>query len=195
MANNKLAIYIKILGIIPKLNWQLKIPSKKLIVKYDIKNLLPSKEKITNIKSMRIFGNLLHNPDLWHLTRHSVSVAFSIGLFFVWIPIPFHTLLAAGVAILFRANLPISIALVWVNNPITITPLFFFAYKVGAWALSIPPMHYSKMHISIESLLTTVENIWEPFFLGCLICATISSLLSYAIVRIVWQKTPPTRHL
>ena len=35
-----------------------------------------------------IFGKLIYNPNLWHFNRHSVAKAFSVGLFFAWIPVP-----------------------------------------------------------------------------------------------------------
>jgi uncharacterized protein (DUF2062 family) len=49
-----------------------------------------------------------------------------VGLFCAFIPVPFQMLLAAPSAIIFSANLPVSIALVWITNPITMPPIFFF---------------------------------------------------------------------
>jgi uncharacterized protein (DUF2062 family) len=37
-----------------------------------------------------------------------------VGLFCAFIPVPFQMLLAAPSAIIFSANLPVSIALVWI---------------------------------------------------------------------------------
>ena len=71
------------------------------------------------------------------MNRRSVSVACAIGLFCAFIPIPFQMILAAGLAIIVRCNLPIAVALVWITNPITMPPLFFLAYKMGAFLTDV----------------------------------------------------------
>ena len=85
---------------------------------------MPDHKKIRDHKHLRIFGKLLHNPSLWHMNRHSVAKAFAVGLFFAWVPVPFQMVLGAGGAILFHANLPLSVVLVWLTNPFTMPPMF-----------------------------------------------------------------------
>jgi len=73
-----------------------------------IKRYLPDHEKIRNHKSLnKIFGTLLHDPNLLHLNRRSVSGAMAVGLFLAFVPLPIQMGLAAGIAILIRVNLPI----------------------------------------------------------------------------------------
>jgi len=55
----------------------------------------------------------------------------AVGLFCAFVPLPIQMLLAAAAAIIFRVNLPISVGLVWITNPVTIPPMFYFCYKVG----------------------------------------------------------------
>ena len=38
---------------------------------------------------VKFFGHSLHNPNLWHLNRFSVSWAVSVGLFMAYVPVPF----------------------------------------------------------------------------------------------------------
>ena len=99
---------------------------KRLIKKY-----MPDPEKLKQQKSLQFLGDRLHEPNLWHLNRRSVSLAFAVGLFAAWIPTPGQMAIAAAAAFYFRANLPISVALVWVTNPLTMPPMFYFAYIVG----------------------------------------------------------------
>lgn len=46
-----------------------------------IKRLMPDHHSIKNNKYLQIFGDLLHNANLWHFNRRSVTKAFAVGLF------------------------------------------------------------------------------------------------------------------
>jgi len=135
---------------------------------------------------MKVFGNFIHDPGLWHVNRYSASGAFAIGLFCSFLPIPFQMVLAAGLAIYFRVNLPMSVVLCWVTNPVTMVPMFYFAYKVGAWILGVPPNDFS-FELSFEWLRSELIYIWKPFLLGCLICGSTLSLLGYYTINLLWR--------
>ncbi|MBT6206474.1 MAG: DUF2062 domain-containing protein, partial [Francisellaceae bacterium] len=123
---------------------------------------------------------------LWHFNRVSVSRAFAIGLFFAWIPVPFQMLLAAGGAIILSANLPISIALVWLTNPITMPPLFYIAYKLGSIILDTPPSPF-KFELSMEWLIRLFSHNWQPFAVGCSVLAFVSSIVGYCTIKVIWR--------
>ncbi|OQW90958.1 MAG: hypothetical protein BWK79_18255 [Beggiatoa sp. IS2] len=149
------------------------------------KQWLPHAE-IKNHPRLQCFGTLLNDPNLWHLNRHSLSGGMAVGLFCAFVPIPMQMLLAAGVAILFRVNLPLSVALVWLTNPVTMPPVFYFAYKLGAYLLSIKPQPIT-FDITVEWFFNTLGNIWQPFLLGCFVLGTISALLGYLTVQMLWR--------
>ncbi len=152
-----------------------------------IKRFLPHHEKMRNHKHLKMFGTLLHDANLWHLNRHSAAGGFAVGLFMAFVPLPFQMVMAAGAAILFRVNLPLSVALVWLTNPITIPPVFFFAYLVGTWVLGTPPQAES-FHFSLEWLESGgLNHIWTPLLVGSLICGSISALLGYSLVLWIWR--------
>ena len=151
-----------------------------------IKKLLPDPKKIREHKSLKCLGSLLHQANLWHLNRRSVSGAFSVGLFCAWIPIPFQMLVAAVVAIRLKVNLPISVTLVWISNPVTMPALFYAAYLLGATVLDIPPQE-TGFELSFEWLVDGLLEIWQPFLLGCLILGTLSAIIGNALIRIIWR--------
>ncbi len=156
--------------------------AKKIIQRW-----LPDPDKIRNHPHLqKVFGKLLHDPNLLHINRKSVSGAFFVGFFMAFVPLPIQMLLAAAVAIWRRVNLPISVALVWITNPLTIPPMFYFAYIVGCWALNIQPGEWD-FELSMDWIYHELAESWQPFLLGCLICATVAGSLAYALIRILWR--------
>jgi len=151
-----------------------------------LKKIMPDHNTIRNHKYLQFFGTLLHNRALWHMNHNSVAKAFAVGLFFAWVPVPFQMVLAAGGAILFSANLPLSVALVWLTNPLTMPPMFYGAYKLGAFVLGEEMQHF-EMELSFEWIEHEMSLIWEPFLLGCFIIGVASSLLGYIGIKLMWR--------
>ncbi len=134
----------------------------------------------------RLFGELLHNNDLWHLNRYTVAWGVSVGLFVAFVPVPFQMPLAAAFAIIIGCNLPISISLVWVTNPVTIPPFFYAAYKAGAWILGQAPRNVD-FELSGQWLLNELGAVWQPFLLGCLVLGLFSAVIGHIAVRVIWR--------
>ncbi|ASJ97100.1 DUF2062 domain-containing protein [Shewanella marisflavi] len=154
---------------------------KKFIQRY-----MPKPETLQNHKHLQMFGKLLHKPNLWALNRRSAPLAFAVGLFVAWIPMPFQMVLAAALAILFNCNLPLAVVLVWVTNPITMPFMFYAAYLLGAKLLHHPPQEFvfeASWHWIESSLFT----IGPPFLLGCIVLGLIFAALGYFIVHNLWK--------
>lgn len=149
-----------------------------------LKRISPSKSEISHHKHMRVFGDWLHDPNLWHLNRRSVAGAFAVGLFFMYMP-PFFQMVQAGFAAIFlRVNLPISAALVWITNPITIPPMYYFAYVLGCWVLAKPPAPFDlDFWLNWHNWL----EILAPLSLGSLICAAVCSVTGYLVIEGLWR--------
>ena len=154
--------------------------------KKTIKKFLPDHQKIKSNRYLSIFGEWLHKPNLWHLNRRSAANAFAIGLFFMFIPLPAQMILAAFFAIIFSANIALSVALVWISNPLTMPVMFYFAYKIGAYILHIPNNNF-EFELSWKFLSSQMTLIGYPLLLGSLICASVSSLIGYFSIRFLWR--------
>ncbi len=154
--------------------------------KQALKKFFPSPQAVKEHPSLQFLGTLLHEPNLWHLNRRSVSRAFLIGIFCAFLPMPFQMVLAAILGIFIHSNLPISIGLVWISNPITIPPIFYFTYLVGAEILDIPSKPF-EIELSVEWALEKLGAIWEPLLLGSFICAVIFSSIGYVGIRLFWR--------
>jgi len=151
-----------------------------------IRRFLPSHITIRESKYLRIFGTLLHDPNLWHLNRRSASGAFGIGLFFAFWPVPFQMVFSTAAAIIFRVNLPLSIATVWLTNPFTMPPIFYGAYLLGSTVLGTEVDHFA-FELSWSWLIESLSTIGPAFILGCAICSVFFGVLGYFSLDWVWR--------
>ncbi|GAB1265156.1 DUF2062 domain-containing protein [Aurantivibrio infirmus] len=130
-------------------------------------------------------GKLLHDPNLFHLNRHSVSVAVFVGVFVAFLPIVGQMPLAALLAIVFRCNMPIAVALCWISNPITFPPIFFCTYEIGRWILDSPPAKFS-LDLSWRWLMEDFQLIWKPLLTGSMLSGIVLGLLGYLSMQAFW---------
>ncbi len=153
-------------------------------MKQTFKKISPNVYTLKRHKHLRWLGEHLHITSLWAFNRHTISRAFAVGLFCAFIPLPLQMIIAAIGAIIFSANLPLAVLLVWITNPFTIAPIFYACYQLGALILGISIRQ--DFVFSLEYLWDILPQIWQPFLLGCLIVSTISALLGYYLVRIIF---------
>jgi hypothetical protein len=123
-----------------------------------IKRYLPDHHTIKQNKAINMFGDLLHDANLWHLNRRSARGAFAIGLFNAFVPVPFQMWLSAVGAIIFKVNLPLSVGLVWISNPLTMPPLFYGCYLVGEWLMG-DTGHEFKFEPSWDWLVSSLSTL------------------------------------
>jgi len=137
----------------------------------------------------RVLGASLHSPRLWHLNRNNVASAISVGLFIAFVPVPFQMLLAAAAALGVGCNLPISVATVWISNPITMPAMFYGAYCLGSWLLgtSADTPVFTAGEDYISALLSQLGAAWKPLLLGCLVAGLSAAALGHAAVRVLWR--------
>lgn len=142
--------------------------------------LLTKKEVLAN-RYFQVFGDSLHDPNLWHFNRRSVANATAIGLFCAFLPMPFEMLAAAVGAIWFSGNLPLAVAWVWISNPVTWIPLYTPPYLLGSWILDKEPV--AAGHITMAVMFESFAALW----IGCLIFGVVASACGYFIVHGLWR--------
>jgi uncharacterized protein (DUF2062 family) len=154
---------------------------KKLIKKY-----LPHPVIIAENRLIKLLGPRLQDPGLWHINRKSFSGAIAVGVFFAFMPIPIQMLLAVIAAVLFRFNILVAASTVWISNPLTFAPMFYFCYRIGAAILDIHIDSFS-FELSVAWLMTGLLDIWQPFLLGCIVVGAVSALFSYLLMQLLWR--------
>lgn len=145
-------------------------------------------------------GHRIHDPNLWHLNRHSVARAFFAGLFsgFTFLFFPGQMLIAAVIAILIRANLPIAVSLVWITNPLTTPPIIYAAMKVGAvfFPISVDidlgvllnfDWSLASFKGEMVGFLQLIQAVWKPLLFGSLVFGTFLGLAGYLTVQWFWR--------
>ena len=107
-------------------------------------------------------------------------------MFLGLLPIPGQTPLVLFAALMLRVNLPLAAISVWISNPLTFVPIFYFAYRIGAAMLNIPaesiPDNPSWAWLSQEIALR-----WRPLMYGSLLVATSVASITYLGVSMLWH--------
>lgn len=100
---------------------------KDWLARWIAKNL-PTREQLEQSRLLRPVAHRVLAPALWRFTRRSVPSGTALGLFVgIFLMIP--GLQIAGAALLalpFRANVPIAVAMTFLSNPAT-TPFILYA--------------------------------------------------------------------
>lgn len=154
---------------------------KKLLKKY-----LPHPRWAKEHPRLQWLGKYLTEPGLWHFSHRSVSLGCFIGVFCCFLPMPFQMLPAAILAIFFGANLLVTLACVWISNPVTMPAMVYFSYQVGIWILDISPPPYGTTW-GADQLYHYVKFIGAPIMLGSLVCGLVFGCIAFLMVRVIWN--------
>ncbi len=161
-----------------------------------IKKYIPSRQELEQNKSLQSIRRWFGQPLLWKFDVNTVSKGVAVGLFVNFIPLPLQMIMAALLSIPFRANLPIAVAISWINNPFTFLAINFLTYKVGAWIIQ------KEDHVSMTTTwhwdFSSLEGFWNSFLpwfsqfgkaylIGFFILSLSMAFLGYWIVQIVWK--------
>ena len=135
---------------------------------------------------MTPFSHLLHDHRLWGIRRKNVVPAFSLGLAVAFMPFPGHFLVAALAALALRINIPVAAVTTFVVNPLTVYPLFRFAYLVGSALLGIEPGPFS-FELSLAWMQNVFMTVWLPLTVGCIFAGSAAALLGYVLLDGLWR--------
>jgi len=150
-------------------------------MKATLKKYSPKRENI----NLGWLNKHLTNPELWKWNKKTIAKAFAIGLFCTFLPIPGHTILVAILSMMLSANILLSILVVWVNNPITMLPIYYFTYKIGASIIGIeidPEFEFSFGYL-IDNLGSATLAMW----IGGLITSIVAAILGYFSIISIYK--------
>jgi uncharacterized protein (DUF2062 family) len=156
---------------------------------------LPDHESVRSNRLISRFGALLHQPNLWHLNRRSVSGGVAVGLFSGLVPGPLQMLTAACLAIPLRVNLPVALVTTLYTNPFTIVPLYLVAYQLGALLtgtqardMTAPPeFSLAQAGQWVAAMAEWALSLGKPLAVGLVALATLLALIGYVAVQVGWR--------
>lgn len=135
---------------------------------------------------MAPFRHLLHDNRLWGIRRKTVVPAFALGLAIAFMPFPGHMMQAVLLALLLRVHVPVAALATLVSNPITMGPMFYAAYRLGAALLGIEPGSFS-FELSWAWVQNVFLGIWLPLTLGCLLLASAVAVVGFVSLDALWR--------
>ena len=133
-------------------------------------------------------GKWFFLQPIWILNRKHVAGGLGLGVTLAFVPLPIQMLLCVPLSIILRVNLPAALGAVWLSNPLTAAPIFFFAFRVGQWVTKrTDNWKVVDATFSITDLANLMESIWVPLFTGCAICGLAAGLTTYLLVNFFWR--------
>ena len=149
-----------------------------------LRRYMPTRESVHTNRFLKPFAHRLGDPALWRLHRRSVPRAVALGLG-VGVIIPFmHMAIAALLAIPLRANVALAAAFTLLVNPLTMPPLYYAAYRMGAWELG----HYAlAVKPPAGHPSGWLHETLGPWALGIFTIAIIVSVAGYAVSALAWR--------
>ncbi|MCW5954531.1 MAG: DUF2062 domain-containing protein, partial [Propionibacteriaceae bacterium] len=153
---------------------------------------LPTRDQLLRQRLLRPFASLLGQTHLWHFNRRAVAAGLAIGLFFGLLAPVAQIFLAAGTAILLRANLPVAALATLVTNPLTTPPLYLAAYHLGGWLLqrSSSPAGFPWRSSDLgwwAGIMQWAGTVGPAVGVGLAVIAVTSSAMGYLIVHVAWR--------
>ena len=135
---------------------------------------------------LRPFQLLLAHPVYISINRRSITAGLALGVFVGLLPFLGHAPVAVLLAVLLRVNVPVAVVATLLTNPLTLGPILYGEYRLGAWLMGQPPMAVS-LDLPWEELMSALAGAWRPLWLGAAVAAPVGSALTYLVGNAAWR--------
>ena len=135
-------------------------------------------------------------------TPHRIALGVAVGMFVAWTPtIPFQMILTLALSALLGANKLVGQPVVWITNPVTAIPLYWFNFVVGC-SLVPTDCSTSKFLSVFREVFACQEGFWEtvrlswhaslqffwPLWAGSLFVGLALGLISYFLCLVAVRR-------
>ena len=164
---------------------------------------LPRRSNIHRYPVLKWFSGMARRRAfLWSFRSREMVTALFLGLIVAFMPlVGIQMLIVFFLALWFRANLPVIVALQWVSNPFTMGPIYFADYQIGLAMMelfSIAPEpnpllqpDYDWAHFELRDLGALLDT-FPPMMLGGLALGSFIGLVVSVAYKWLakWSKGP-----
>ena len=110
-----------------------------------------------------VVHNVLHADDC----SHQLALGFAVGVFVAFTPtVGFQMLIAGFLSWLINANKALAAATVWISNPGTLVPIYWYCYGIGCAVLATDPIGrgwWQNLAVPPAGWWPTVAFYWSQF--------------------------------
>ena len=134
-------------------------------------------------------------------TPHRIALGVAVGMFVAWTPtVGIQMVLTALICALLGANKVVGLPWVWITNPATMVPIYYWNYRLGRLVLGghWPPLRlrkamqtpgwWQKFHVLLHETMVVAWPLW----LGSVIVGLAMAVPMYFAVR--WAVTAYGQH-
>jgi len=152
-----------------------------------------------------LYRRILHADD----TPHRIALGVALATFVALTPtVGLQTVLALGIAALFRANKAVCIPIVWITNPVTMGPIYGACWWLGSIILpGSPASDFTSIQHRLDQLTTggvswlsqilsydfwihlfgLVAELGRELWVGCLVVGAVLGIVLYFLT--LWGVT------
>ncbi|QZA80632.1 DUF2062 domain-containing protein [Deefgea piscis] len=161
-----------------------------------LRRWLPDHAAMLDNRFLRRFAHWFEHPNLFHLNRKSVAGGLAVGMIGGLIPGPLQVITSAILCLIFRVNLPVAILGTFYTNPLTIAPIYWLAYQIGAWvsnaqgrAVLAPMPEWGELSLNgwLLAMWHWVGTLGTPLLIGLPILAFGLAIVMYFAVQLLWR--------
>ncbi|SMC22200.1 hypothetical protein SAMN02745857_01363 [Andreprevotia lacus DSM 23236] len=161
-----------------------------------LRRYLPDHATLQKNRFLARFAHWFAHPNLWHLNRHSVAGGVVAGAIGGMIPGPLQVITASLLAMRLRANLPVAVVSTFYTNPLTIGPLYWLAFRLGAL---VTGQHTQGVFKAMPSWSQLPWQEWGPagwqwlqglgtsLLIGLPLLTALLAVAGYLLVQLGWR--------
>jgi len=158
-----------------------------------LRRYTPSAESLRQSRWLRWLGPRATEPQAWRIDRRRVARGVAIGAFTaVLLPVG-QMLLAAIAALMWRASPLAAASTTFISNPLTIGPIYYGAYQLGAALLQSVGLR-AAMPVGSADSTEWLGNGWNmfvvhgtPLLLGTLLFALAAGVIGWFLTHRIWR--------